>query len=183
MSDAPRDGTHPRRSLTPAERLACIGAAVALGSMLLPWYGIPLTGGLSVSGFNAFGFAAAALLVAVGGAVVVVMREAAGRPPVRPLRSADLVMLARSLGGACRGLPDVRSPRRARRIDPDLAPHRTVCRAWRLHRDRRRRDADARKQRRLTPEMETGRPPGAPFRCPHGRCVGWSPTKREVVGV
>ena len=94
MSDAPRDGTHPRRSLTPAERLACIGAAVALGSMLLPWYGIPLTGGLSVSGFNAFGFAAAALLVAVGGAVVVVMREAAGRPPVRPLRSADLVMLA-----------------------------------------------------------------------------------------
>ena len=94
MSDAPRDGTHPRRSLTPAERLACIGAAVALGSMLLPWYGIPLTGGLSVSGFNAFGFAAAALLVAVGAVVVIVMREAAGKPPGRPLRSADLVMLA-----------------------------------------------------------------------------------------
>lgn len=71
-----------------------MAAAVALGSMLLPWYGIPQTGGLSVSGFNAFGFAAAALLIAVGAAVFVVMREAAGRGPVRPLRSADLVTLA-----------------------------------------------------------------------------------------
>jgi hypothetical protein len=94
MSDPAPGETHPRRPLTPAERLACMAAAVALGSMLLPWYGIPLTGGLSVSGFNAFGFAAAAMLVAVGAAVVVVIREAAGKPPVRPLRSADLVILA-----------------------------------------------------------------------------------------
>jgi hypothetical protein len=82
-----------RRRLTPAERLACIGAAVILASMLLPWYGIPFSG-LSVTGFDAFGFAAAALLVVAGAAVVAVMREAAGRPPARPLRTAELVALA-----------------------------------------------------------------------------------------
>ncbi len=84
----------PRRALTPAERLVCTAAAVALGSLLLPWYGIRLSDGLSVSGFDAFGFGAAAMLIAAGAAAFVVMREATGYPPTRPFRSAELVILA-----------------------------------------------------------------------------------------
>ena len=94
MSDATRDEAEPRRPLTPAERLVCMAAAAVLGSLLLPWYGIALSGGLSISGFDAFGFAAAAMLIAVGGAGFAVMRDAAGHPLARPLRSADLVTLA-----------------------------------------------------------------------------------------
>jgi hypothetical protein len=82
-----------RRPLTAGERLVCMGAAGILGSMLLPWYGIRLCG-LSASGFDSFGFGAVALLVTAGAAVALVIREAAGRPPTRPLRSAELVIVA-----------------------------------------------------------------------------------------
>jgi hypothetical protein len=82
-----------RRPLTAGERLVCMGAAGILVSMLLPWYGIRFSG-LSSSGFDSFGFGAVALLVTAGAAVVLVIREAAGRPPSRPLRSAELVVVA-----------------------------------------------------------------------------------------
>jgi hypothetical protein len=83
----------PRRPLTAGERLVCMGAAGILVSMLLPWYGIRFSG-LSSSGFDSFGFGAVALLITAGAAVVLVIREAAGRPPSRPLRSAELVVVA-----------------------------------------------------------------------------------------
>jgi hypothetical protein len=82
-----------RRALTPGERLVCVGAAITLASMLLPWYGIRFSG-LSATGFDSFGFGAAALLITAGAAVFVVFREASGKPPTRPLRSAELVMAA-----------------------------------------------------------------------------------------
>jgi hypothetical protein len=85
---------HPPRPLTIAERLVCAGAATTLASMLLPWYGIPFSDRFRISGFDAFGFAAAALLITVGAAVVLVIREASGRPPPRPLRSGELVTVA-----------------------------------------------------------------------------------------
>jgi hypothetical protein len=72
----------------------CAGAATTLASMLLPWYGIPFSDRFRISGFGAFGFAAAALLITVAAAVVLVVREASGRPPPRPLRSAELVTVA-----------------------------------------------------------------------------------------
>ncbi len=70
-----------------------MGAAAILASMLLPWYGIHFSR-LSASGFDSFGFGAAALLVTAGAAVALVVLEAAGRPPARPLRSAELVVVA-----------------------------------------------------------------------------------------
>jgi hypothetical protein len=85
--------TGERRPLTAGERMTCIGAGVILLSMLLPWYGVGLSG-LSQSGFDAFGFGAAALVVTAGAAVVLAFAEAAGTPPPRPLRSAELIVLA-----------------------------------------------------------------------------------------
>ena len=82
-----------RRSLTHGERLVCIGAAIVLGSLFLPWYGITFTR-LSSSGLDSFGFGAAALLVTAGAAVAAVMREAAGQPPTKPFRTAELVIVA-----------------------------------------------------------------------------------------
>ena len=89
-----------RRPLTPAERIVVAGALVVAVSLLLPWYGIPFTRGLSVTGVDSFGFADAALLITVGAAVVLVVRDAAGRKLARPLRSAELVVAA-GVWGRC----------------------------------------------------------------------------------
>jgi hypothetical protein len=83
-----------RRPLSSAERIACAGAVAVAAGMLFPWYGIPFSQGLSVTGLDSFGFAHAALLITAGAAVVVVAREAAGRTLARPLRSAELVVVA-----------------------------------------------------------------------------------------
>ena len=93
---AASDSSEPpsRRPLTPAERIVVAGALVVLASMLLPWYGIPFSRGLSVTGLDSFGFADAALLLTVGAAALLVVREAAGRTLARPLRSAELVIVA-----------------------------------------------------------------------------------------
>ena len=55
------------------------GAIAVVASLLLPWYGIPFSRGLSVTGLDSFGFADAALLITVGAAVLLVAREAAGQ--------------------------------------------------------------------------------------------------------
>jgi hypothetical protein len=82
-----------RRPLTRGERLVCVGAAIIFVSLFLPWYGIRFTR-LSASGFDSFGFGDAALLVTAAAAVAGVVREAAGRPPARPFRTAELVVVA-----------------------------------------------------------------------------------------
>jgi hypothetical protein len=83
-----------RRPLSPAERLACAGAIAVAASTLLPWYGIPFGDGLSVTGLDSFGFGEAAVLLTVSAAVALIIREAAGHVLPRPLRAAELVMLA-----------------------------------------------------------------------------------------
>ena len=83
-----------RRPLTPAERIVVAGAIVVAASLLLPWYGIPFSRGLSITGVDSFGFADAALLITVAAAVLLVVRDAAGRTLARPLRSAELVVAA-----------------------------------------------------------------------------------------
>jgi hypothetical protein len=71
-----------------------MGAIAIAASMLLPWYGIPFTNGLSVTGFDSFNFSHAALLLTAGAAVYLVVREASGRTLPRPLRPAELVAVA-----------------------------------------------------------------------------------------
>ncbi len=86
----------PRRALPASARVACAGAIAVVASLLLPWYGIPFSDGLSVTGLDRFGFAHAALLLTVGAAVLVTVRSAWGRTLPRPLRAAELVVAAGS---------------------------------------------------------------------------------------
>jgi hypothetical protein len=90
-SHSPEPGA---RSLSPAERLAVIAAAVVAGSLLLPWYGLPFSSGLSVTGTDTFGFAHAALLLTVGAGGFLIARKARGLDLPRPLRAGALVALA-----------------------------------------------------------------------------------------
>jgi len=83
-------------NLHPAERLAAVGAAVAAGSLLLPWYGIELEliSGFSQTGLEAFNFAHAALLATAGAAIALVWRCAGGDPLPRPLGEGALLIAA-----------------------------------------------------------------------------------------
>lgn len=67
---------------------------MVVASLLLPWYGIAFSDGLSVTGLDRFGFAHAALLLTVGAAVFVTVRAAEGRTLPRPLRAAELIVVA-----------------------------------------------------------------------------------------
>ena len=97
MADSPST-EHRRRPLSPAERIVAAGAIAIVASLLLPWYGIAFSHGLSVTGLDSFGFGHAALLVTVAAVVLLIAREASGRTLPRPLRAADLVALAGAWG-------------------------------------------------------------------------------------
>lgn len=79
---------------TPAGRLVCAGAIAIVASLLLPWYGIQFSGGLSVTALDRFGLGQLALLITAAAAVFLAAREAAGHPLPRPLLSAELVIIA-----------------------------------------------------------------------------------------
>ena len=55
------------------------GAIAVVASLLLPWYGIPFSRGLSVTGLDSFGFGARRAAGHRRGRVVLVAREAPGR--------------------------------------------------------------------------------------------------------
>jgi hypothetical protein len=93
VADSPST-EHRRRPLTAAERVTGAGGIAAAASMLLPWYEIPFSRGLSVTGLDNFGFAHAALLLTIGAAAFLVVREAGGHALPRPLRAGDLVAVA-----------------------------------------------------------------------------------------
>jgi hypothetical protein len=101
-ADGPRDEAESRtsqlsrpdelfRSLAEHDRLATVGALLIVGSMLLPWYGVTVSGGLVKTGFNAFGLVQAALLLTVGSALVLIARTAWGFRPPRPLHAGTLL--------------------------------------------------------------------------------------------
>ena len=92
MAGSPSNDGPARRPLSPAERIVAAGAIAVVASLLLPWYGIPFSRELSVTGLDNFGWVNAAILVTVGAVVVLVAREAGGLRLARPLRAAELVM-------------------------------------------------------------------------------------------
>ncbi|HET8593410.1 MAG TPA: hypothetical protein VFL56_07055 [Solirubrobacterales bacterium] len=76
------------------ERIAVIGAAVIVGSLLLPWYQSPISGDLVVTGFGAFGWAEAALILIAGAATFLALQGGGGYVPPRPLREWALFVAA-----------------------------------------------------------------------------------------
>lgn len=82
------------RRLRADERLALIGVAVIVGSLLLPWFGIGLRGDLVQTGFGGFGWAEAALLLTAAATLLLLARIGDGYVPPRPLREWGLLVTA-----------------------------------------------------------------------------------------
>jgi hypothetical protein len=80
------------RGLGGNERIAVIGAAVMIGSLLLPWYQSPISNDLVFTGIGAFGWAEAALVLIAGAITVLALQCGGGYVPPRPLREWGLVV-------------------------------------------------------------------------------------------
>ena len=82
------------RRLRADERLALIGVGVIVGSLALPWFGVPLEGDLVQTGFAGFGFAEGALVLTAAATLLLLARIADGWVPPRPLREWGLLATA-----------------------------------------------------------------------------------------
>jgi len=82
------------RRMGPNERLAGTGALVVVGSLLLPWYGAPIASDLVKTGFGAFSFATAAMLLTVGATIFLLLEVGDGYRPPRPLTVGTLLIAA-----------------------------------------------------------------------------------------
>jgi hypothetical protein len=74
--------------------MAVVGAAVMVGSLLLPWYESPISNDLVLTGFGAFGWAEAALVLTAAATVFLALRGGGGYVPPRPLREWALFVAA-----------------------------------------------------------------------------------------
>ena len=102
------------RGLGGNERIAVIGAAVMVGSLLLPWYQSPISNDLVLTGIGAFGWAEGGAAPDRRGHD---LPRPAGRRRLRPAPPAPRVGPVRDrrgLGRADRRLPDVRPPASSR---------------------------------------------------------------------
>jgi hypothetical protein len=80
------------RRLRGDERLALIGVGTILGSLALPWFGVPLQGDLVQTGFGGFGWAEGALVLTAAATLLLLARIADGWAPPRPLREWGLLV-------------------------------------------------------------------------------------------
>jgi hypothetical protein len=86
------------RRLRADERLALVGVVIVIGSLVLPWFGVPLEGDLVQTGFGGFGWAEAALVLSVTAVLLMLIRVGAGWVPPRPLRKWGLLATAGAWG-------------------------------------------------------------------------------------
>lgn len=82
------------RGLGGDERLAVIGVAAIAGSLFLPWYGVPVANNLVQTGFGAFTWAEAAVLLTCAATVLLALRVGGGYVPPRPLAEWALFVAA-----------------------------------------------------------------------------------------
>jgi hypothetical protein len=82
------------RGLGPNERIAVIGAAVMVGSLVLPWYQSPISDDLVRTGIGAFGWAEGALVLVAAATVFLALKGGGGYVPPRPLREWGLFVAA-----------------------------------------------------------------------------------------
>ncbi len=71
-----------------------MGVAVILASLLLPWYGAPVSGNLVLTGLSAFSFAEAALVLTAAITLFLALRIGGGYAPPRPLTESGLLIAA-----------------------------------------------------------------------------------------
>jgi hypothetical protein len=82
------------RGLGGNERVAVIGCAVMVGSLLLPWYQSPISNDLVFTGIGAFGWAEAALVLIALAITFLALKCGGGYVPPRPLREWGLMVTA-----------------------------------------------------------------------------------------
>ncbi|HET9118939.1 MAG TPA: hypothetical protein VFN72_00270 [Solirubrobacterales bacterium] len=82
------------RGLGGNERIAVIGAAVMVGSLVLPWYQSPISNDLVLTGIGAFGWAEGALVLVAAATVFLALKCGGGYVPPRPLREWALFVVA-----------------------------------------------------------------------------------------
>ena len=111
------------RGLRGNERLAMIGVALIVGSLLLPWYGVPVAGDLVQTGLGAFSWTEAALLLVAATALVLAMRVGGGYVPPRPLAEWALLFAAGAWADGDRRLSDARATGAGLRGDRRGQPH------------------------------------------------------------
>jgi len=80
--------------------MAVVGAAVMVGSLLLPWYESPISNDLVLTGFGAFGWAEAALILIAAATVFLALQGGGGYVLPRPLREWALFVAAGSWAAA-----------------------------------------------------------------------------------
>jgi hypothetical protein len=71
-----------------------IGCGVMIGSLLLPWYESPISNNLVLTGFGAFGWAEAALILIAAATTFLALQGGGGYVPPRPLREWALFVVA-----------------------------------------------------------------------------------------
>jgi hypothetical protein len=76
------------------ERVAVIGCAVMVGSLLLPWYQSPISNDLVFTGIGAFGWAEGALVLIALATTFLALQCGGGYVPPRPLREWALFVTA-----------------------------------------------------------------------------------------
>jgi hypothetical protein len=96
ISTLPRRLLEDLQGLGGNERIAVIGAAVMVGSLLLPWYESPISNDLVQTGFGAFGWAEGALILIAAATVFLALQGGGGYVPPRPLREWALFVAAGS---------------------------------------------------------------------------------------
>jgi hypothetical protein len=84
------------RGLGSNERVAVIGCAVMVGSLLLPWYESPISNDLVLTGIGAFGWPEAALVLTAAATTFLALQGGGGYVPPRPLREWALFVAAGS---------------------------------------------------------------------------------------
>jgi hypothetical protein len=94
MAALPRQLARDIRGLSGNERIAFLGAAITVGSLLLPWYRAPVASDLVQTGFGAFSFAEGALVLIAGATAYLALEAGGGYIPPRPLREWGLLVAA-----------------------------------------------------------------------------------------
>jgi hypothetical protein len=94
ISEVPRQLVRDLRGLGGNERIAFLGAATIVGSMLLPWFRAPISSDLVQTGFGAFSFAEGALILVAAATTFLALECGGGYVPPRPLREWGLFVTA-----------------------------------------------------------------------------------------